>query len=101
MGRLDGEGGARAGTGEKFPPLSAFYHFKIIKGVLGAFASLRFPRFRKGPKTCFTSKGHCFTQLHLGFTPASLSFSSPSYAIPVTPLHVPVFDFVGDHPCFT
>ena len=28
--------------------------------------------FCRTQKTCFTSEGHCFTQLHLGFTRASL-----------------------------
>ena len=46
--------------------------FNIIKGLPGPVASLEFNRFCRAQKTCFTSKGHCFTKLHLGFTRASL-----------------------------
>ena len=46
--------------------------FNIIKRLLGPVASLGFNMFCRAQKTCFTSKGHCFTQLHLGFTRASL-----------------------------
>ena len=46
--------------------------FSIIKRLLEPVASLGFTMFRRAQKTCFTSKGPCFTQLHLGFTRASL-----------------------------
>ena len=56
------------------PPLL----FNIIKGLLGAGASLKFLRFFKASRACFTSKQACFTSaspmLHLCFTSNSSGF---------------------------